>query len=91
MPCTVPSFVPASTGFENHSAGMRKCCSAARDQSVECTSSNCEVLAIDTDAHSPAALGYLPFGVMTARRGWAPPDRVVNTREWPDLKKLLKP
>jgi DNA polymerase (family X) len=46
-------------------------------------------LAVDTDAHSIAALGYLPFGVMNARRGWAGPDRVVNTRPWPELRELL--
>jgi DNA polymerase (family X) len=46
-------------------------------------------LAVDTDAHSVAALGYLPFGVMNARRGWAGPERVVNTRPWPELRELL--
>jgi DNA polymerase (family X) len=48
-------------------------------------------LAIDTDAHSTEALGYMQFGVMNARRGWAPPDLVVNTREWPAARALLKP
>jgi DNA polymerase (family X) len=47
-------------------------------------------LAIDTDAHSRAALDYMRFGVMNARRGWASAADVVNTREWPALKKLLK-
>jgi len=47
-------------------------------------------LSIDTDAHSLAALDYLPFGVMNARRGWAGPANVVNTRPWPELRKLLK-
>jgi DNA polymerase (family 10) len=47
-------------------------------------------LAIDTDAHSRAALDYMRFGVMNARRGWATAADVVNTREWPQLKKLLK-
>jgi DNA polymerase (family X) len=46
-------------------------------------------LAVDTDAHSVAALGYLPFGVMNARRGWAGADRVVNTRPWPELARLF--
>ena len=46
-------------------------------------------LSVDTDAHSVAALGYLPFGVMNARRGWAGADRVVNTRPWPALRTLL--
>jgi DNA polymerase (family 10) len=33
-----------------------------------------------TDAHSTRGLGNMPFSVATARRGWAPPERVVNTR-----------
>ncbi len=47
------------------------------------------MLAIDTDAHSVAAIDYLPFGVMNARRGWTGPASVVNTRPWPELRKLL--
>lgn len=47
-------------------------------------------LAVDTDAHSRAALEYMRFGVMNARRGWATAADVVNTRSWPQLKKLLK-
>jgi DNA polymerase (family X) len=47
-------------------------------------------LTIDTDAHSVRALDYMRFGVMNARRGWARADDVVNTRTWPQLKKLLK-
>jgi DNA polymerase (family X) len=46
-------------------------------------------LAVDTDAHSVDALGYMPFGVMNARRGWASGVDVVNTREWPELRELL--
>lgn len=38
-------------------------------------------LSIDTDAHRPDHLGFLGFGVATARRGWATADRVINT--WP--------
>jgi DNA polymerase (family 10) len=33
-----------------------------------------------TDAHSVRGLGNMPMSVATARRGWAPPERVVNTR-----------
>src|SRR3954454_15696608 len=47
-------------------------------------------LSIDTDAHSLAALDYMRFGVMNARRGWASPKDVINTRTWKQLKKLLK-
>jgi DNA polymerase (family X) len=48
------------------------------------------LLAVDTDAHSVAAIDYMPYGVMNARRGWSGPTRVVNTRSWPELKQALK-
>ncbi len=48
-------------------------------------------LAVDTDAHSVLALDYLRFGVANARRGWATAAAVVNTREWPELRKQLGP
>jgi DNA polymerase (family 10) len=38
-------------------------------------------LSIDTDAHHPDHLDFLRFGVATARRGWAGPERIINT--WP--------
>ena len=37
-------------------------------------------LVIDSDAHSPAALEYLRWGVMTARRAWVEPADVLNSR-----------
>ncbi|HJY99759.1 MAG TPA: DNA polymerase/3'-5' exonuclease PolX [Streptosporangiaceae bacterium] len=46
---------------------------AARDAGV--------VFAIDSDAHSVADLGNLPYGVGAAQRGWLTPDDVINT--WP--------
>lgn len=46
-------------------------------------------LSINTDAHHPDHLEFLRFGVATARRGWASPDRIINT--WPvaDLMRWL--
>ena len=38
-------------------------------------------LAISTDAHSAGALANQRWGVHTARRAWATPDDVLNTRE----------
>jgi len=46
---------------------------AARDAGVK--------FAIDSDAHSVADLGNIPYGVGTAQRGWLTPDDVINT--WP--------
>ena len=50
---------------------------AARDAGVK--------FALDSDAHSVADLGNMPYGVGTAQRGWLTPDDVINT--WP-LDKL---
>jgi DNA polymerase (family X) len=43
----------------------------ARDRGVK--------LVIDSDAHSPAALGLLRWGVSVARRAWLEPGDVLNT------------
>ena len=43
----------------------------ARDRGVK--------LIIDSDAHSPAALGLLRWGVTVARRAWLEPGDVLNT------------
>ncbi len=47
-------------------------------------------LAIDTDAHSVHHLGYLHFGIATARRGWATRADVVNALPLRGLLKSLK-
>ncbi len=46
-------------------------------------------VAVNTDAHRPASLEYVRWGVHTARRGWAEPADVINT--WPrsDLEDFL--
>ncbi|HEU0194098.1 MAG TPA: DNA polymerase/3'-5' exonuclease PolX [Gaiellales bacterium] len=62
-----------------------------RDSHVRMAVDAGALLAVDTDAHSVEALDYMRFGVMNARRGWAPPAQVVNTRQWPELRSLLKP
>ncbi len=47
-------------------------------------------LVISTDAHRPGSLSNMKYGVWQARRGWLAADDVINTRPWPDLKKLLQ-
>jgi DNA polymerase (family 10) len=47
-------------------------------------------LVISTDAHSVAALGNLRWGVQMARRGWATPEVVLNTRTVDELRPLLR-
>jgi DNA polymerase (family 10) len=47
-------------------------------------------VAISTDAHSVANLDLMRFGIDQARCGWLEPQDVLNTRPWPQLKKLLR-
>lgn len=47
-------------------------------------------VAVSTDAHTTAALGYMRYGIDQARRGWLEADDVINTRSLAKLKKLLK-
>jgi DNA polymerase (family 10) len=47
-------------------------------------------VAISTDAHSVAGLGYMRFGVDQARRGWLEPHDVINTRSLGELKKIIR-
>jgi DNA polymerase (family 10) len=47
-------------------------------------------LAISTDAHSVMALHNQRWGVQMARRAWAGPGDVLNTRELEDLRASLR-
>jgi DNA polymerase (family 10) len=47
-------------------------------------------LVISTDAHSVNALNNLQWGVRMARRAWATPGDVLNTRSLPELRKALR-
>jgi len=47
-------------------------------------------LVISTDAHSVAALGNLRWGIQMARRAWATPGTVLNTRPLEELRPLLR-
>jgi DNA polymerase (family 10) len=48
------------------------------------------MLVIDSDAHGVNTLGNIRYGVATARRAWVGPERVANTRAWPELDRLRK-
>jgi DNA polymerase (family 10) len=54
----------------------------ARDRGVK--------LLIDSDAHSPTALGNTRWGVTAARRAWLTPDDVLNTRPLEEFRKALR-
>jgi DNA polymerase (family X) len=47
-------------------------------------------VAISTDTHSPAGLGFTRFGVDQARRGWLAATDVINTRSLAELRKFIK-
>jgi DNA polymerase (family 10) len=47
-------------------------------------------LVISTDAHSVVALGTQRWGVRMARRAWASPDDVLNTRNVEDVRRSLR-
>jgi len=55
---------------------------AARDRGVK--------IIIDSDAHSPTALGGLRWGVTVARRAWLQPDDIVNTRPLDGFRAMLR-
>ena len=46
-------------------------------------------VAISTDAHSTTGLNAMRFGIGQARRGWLEAPDVLNSRSWPELKKLF--
>jgi DNA polymerase (family 10) len=48
------------------------------------------MLAINTDAHRPADLDLLHYGVLTARRAWAQADHVINCFTRQKLESWLK-
>ncbi|HWI81130.1 DNA polymerase/3'-5' exonuclease PolX [Ramlibacter sp.] len=56
-------------------------CRMARDEGV--------LVSIASDAHSTLEFGHLALGVAQARRGWLEPGDVLNTRELPQLRRLL--
>jgi DNA polymerase (family 10) len=47
------------------------------------------LLSISSDAHSTRALAYPELGIGQARRAWVTKEQVLNTRTWPQIKKLL--
>lgn len=47
-------------------------------------------LVVDSDAHSPAALGGLRWGVIVARRAWLEADDVLNTRPVAEFRAALR-
>jgi DNA polymerase (family 10) len=47
-------------------------------------------LSVNADAHSPAGLGLLSWGLHMARRAWLTPEDVINTYSLTELRGILK-
>lgn len=47
-------------------------------------------LTFGTDAHHKDGMNNMTFGVSVARRGWATPSDIINTRSLVEFEKLLK-
>jgi DNA polymerase (family 10) len=45
--------------------------------------------AIGSDSHITSQIGFLKYGVATARRGWLTKDRIINTMPLKELSKIL--
>ena len=45
-------------------------------------------IAVNTDAHQLSALQHIEMGVAQARRAWLTKEQVLNTRTWPQIRKL---
>ncbi len=56
-------------------------CAEAKDHGV--------LIVISTDAHRPDGLADMRYGLLQARRGGLTREDVLNTRTWPQVKKLL--
>ena len=57
-------------------------CAMARERGV--------TISIDTDAHNVRQLDHMLYGVATAKRGWVPPELVLNAMPWDVLRERLK-
>jgi DNA polymerase (family 10) len=47
-------------------------------------------LALGTDAHRSAQLGFMHFGIGVARRGWCQPEHILNTRPVAEILTYLR-
>jgi DNA polymerase (family X) len=47
-------------------------------------------IAVNTDAHQLSALEHMEMGVAQARRAWLTKEQVLNTRSWPQIRKLRR-
>jgi DNA polymerase (family X) len=48
------------------------------------------LLAVNSDGHEVGAQSFVELGVAQARRAWMAKGQVLNTRTWPQIRRLLK-
>ncbi|MFB6156866.1 MAG: DNA polymerase/3'-5' exonuclease PolX, partial [Haloferacaceae archaeon] len=60
-----------------------------RDEAVRAAVEAGATIAVNTDAHRPAELDNVRYGVHTARRGWAEAADVLNARDVDGLRAFL--
>ena len=60
------------------------------DQNIRRTKEAGVKMVINTDSHHKDQLQYIEFGIAQARRGWAEPSDIINTRSVEDLQKFFK-
>ncbi len=45
---------------------------------------------IDTDSHDKSQMDMMEYGVSVARRGWATPDDIMNTKSYNEIEEFFK-
>lgn len=93
-----PKNISAVEKADTHELALKKALEAnAQPKRLDLNDIHCKMakemglkIAVSADAHNPADLDSLRFGVDQARRGWLTADDVINTRKLGELKSLLK-
>ncbi|QYY32746.1 DNA polymerase/3'-5' exonuclease PolX [Cupriavidus pinatubonensis] len=87
VPCVMKALAERGCFVEANSQPSRldlwdSACRMAREHGV--------LVSIASDAHRIADLDNLPLGLSQARRGWLEADDVLNARQLPELRRLLR-
>jgi len=87
MDAVIRAAVETGTALEVNAAWQRlDLCDRHIRQAVEAGAT----LVISTDAHSvEQMIEYMPYGITTARRGWAAKEHVLNTRPLAEIRKFV--
>ncbi len=72
--------IPTALAIEAAVAANASCQASTYKTTTLVTDSAGVPIVVNTDAHRTTTLDLLPYGVATARRGWATAADVINTR-----------